>query len=81
MSRKKDLEKAILESEAEIETLEKKRIRSQSALLEAFLNHTKPTEADSEYFRVFSSLIELERENMRRLTKELAELEGEDDAE
>lgn len=79
MSRKKDLEKAIAESEAEIETLEKKRIRSQSALLEAFLNHTKPSDADSEYFRVFSSLIELERENMRRLVKELEELTGEEE--
>ena len=36
MSRKSDLKKAIQESEEEIETLEKKRIRSQSALLEAF---------------------------------------------
>ena len=47
MSRKSDLKKAIQESEEEIETLEKKRIRSQSALLEAFLNHTEPSEADS----------------------------------
>ncbi|MCI8488221.1 hypothetical protein [Pumilibacter intestinalis] len=76
MSRKSDLKKAIQESEEEIETLEKKRIRSQSALLEAFLNHTEPSEADSEYFRVFTSLIELERENLRRLSKELSELEG-----
>ena len=76
MSRKIDLKKAIQESEEEIETLEKKRIRSQSALLEAFLNHTEPSEADSEYFRVFTSLIELERENLRRLSKELSELEG-----
>lgn len=74
MSKKKDLEKAIQESENEIEQLEKKRIRSQSALLEAFLNHTTPADADVEYFRIFSSLIELERENLRKLTEELNKL-------
>lgn len=75
MSRKNDLRKAIAESEEEIEMLEKKRIRSQSALLEAFLNHKEPDETDTEYFRVFSSLIELERENLRKLTDELDSLE------
>ena len=74
MSKKKDLEKAIQESENEIEQLEKKRIRSQSALLEAFLNHTPRADADVEYFRIFSSLIELERENLRKLTEELNKL-------
>lgn len=74
MSRKSELKKAILESEKEIEALEKKRIRSQSALLEAFLNHTVPNDTDAEYFKVFSSLIELERDNLRKLTKELEEL-------
>lgn len=76
MSKKNDLRKAIAESEAEIESLEKKRTRSQSALLEAFLNHTEPSETDTEYFRVFTSLIELERENLRRLNSELEELEN-----
>ncbi len=75
MSKKSDLKKAIAESEQEIEALEKKRVRSQSALLEAFLNHTEPNETDAEYFRVFSSLIELERENLRKLADELEKLE------
>ncbi len=74
MSKKSELKKAIQESEQEIETLEKKRTRSQSALLEAFLNHTQPSDADAEYFRVFSSLIELERENLRKLSAELEKL-------
>ncbi|MCI8413775.1 MAG: hypothetical protein HFE47_06775 [Clostridia bacterium] len=76
MSRKSDLKKAIAESEQEIESLEKKRIRSQSALLEAFLNHTEPNEKDAEYFKVFSSLIELERDNLRKLNAELESLGG-----
>ena len=76
MSRKSDLKKAIAESEQEIESLEKKRIRSQSALLEAFLNHTEPNDKDAEYFKVFSSLIELERDNLRKLNAELESLGG-----
>jgi len=76
MSRKSDLKKAIGESEQEIENLEKKRVRSQSALLEAFLNHTTPNDADAEYFKVFTSLIDLERANLRKLNEELAKLEG-----
>ena len=76
MSRKSDLKKAIAESEQEIESLETKRIRSQSALLEAFLNHTEPNEKDAEYFKVFSSLIELERDNLRKLNAELESLGG-----
>ena len=43
------------------------------------MNNTEPSEADSEYFRVFTSLIELERENLRRLSKELSELEGDEE--
>lgn len=76
MSKKSDLKKAIADSEEEIESLEKKRMRSQSALLEAFLNHTAPSDKDAEYFRVFSSLIELERENLRKLRDELAAIEN-----
>ena len=75
MSKKKDLKKAIEESEMEIETLEKKRNRSQSAILQAFLEHKSPDNADAEYFRVYSQLIDLARSNLRKLHAELAELE------
>ncbi|MDE5896507.1 MAG: hypothetical protein K2H43_01690 [Clostridia bacterium] len=75
MSRKSDLKKEISESEKEIETLEKKRMRSQSALLEAYLNNTAPNESDVEYFKIFSTLIELERKNLRQLTEELEKLD------
>lgn len=73
MSKKSEIKKAIDASVAELDSLEKKRIRSQSALLEAFLNHTEPDPTDKEYFTVFSSLIALERENLRKLQKELEE--------
>ena len=74
MSKKGDLKKAITASEKEIEELEKKRNRSQSALLQAFLDKKKPSESDAEYFRVYTSLIEVERENLRKLREELKEL-------
>lgn len=76
MSKKATLKKQIEESEKEIETLEKKRVRSQSALLEAYINHSTPSDADVEYFRVFTSLIKLERENLRKLNEELEKLGG-----
>ena len=74
MSKKKDLEKAIQESENEIEQLEKKRIRSQSALLDAFLNNTMPVYADVHFNRISSGLMVIERENLRKLTEELNKL-------
>ncbi len=76
MSKKTTLKKQIEESEQEIEALEKKRVRSQSALLEAYINHSTPADADVEYFRVFTSLIKLERENLRKLNEELEKLGG-----
>ena len=71
MSKKSELKKKIAESGAEIELLEKKRGRSQSALLEAMINGQTPNPTDVEYFRVFSSLIELERQNLNKLKAEL----------
>ena len=71
MSKKSVLKKAIADTEKEIDELEKKRNRSQSAILEAYLNGTRPAKADAEYFRTYSQLIEVERENLRKLKEEL----------
>ena len=71
MSRKSELEKAIKESENEIDLLEQKRIRSMSSFIEALVNHDTPSDEDVEYFKTFSGLIDLERENLRRLNEEL----------
>lgn len=75
MSRKNDLKKAIADSQEEIERLEQKRNRPQSALLQALLEHKTPNETDAEYFRVYSQLIELERSNLRKLRSELKQYE------
>lgn len=74
MSKKSVLKKAIAETEKEIDELEKKRNRSQSAILEAYLSNKRPSKADAEYFRTYSQLIEVERENLRKLKEELASL-------
>lgn len=75
MSKKSNIKKAIAESEKEIEALEKRRERSQSALLGSYVNQTKPDEKDVEYFNVLTELIELERDNIRKLTAELNSLD------
>lgn len=74
MSKKGDIKKAIQDSEKEIELLERKRGRSQSALLEAIITNMKPSEDDVKFFKVYTSLIEVERENLRKLRDELAKL-------
>ncbi|MBD5131970.1 MAG: hypothetical protein HDT28_05195 [Clostridiales bacterium] len=74
MSRKSDLEKAIRESEAELDALEQKRLRSMSSFIEAIVNQETPTPEDVEYFKTFTGLIELERENLRKLNEELDSL-------
>lgn len=74
MSKKSDLKRAIMESEKEIAELEKKCGRSQTALLQSILNNTKLDEQDAQYFRVYTSLIEVERENLRKLKEELKSL-------
>lgn len=74
MSKKSDLKRAIMDSEKEIEELENKCRRSQTALLQSILNNTKLSEEDAQYFRVYTSLIEVERENLRKLKEELKNL-------
>ena len=71
MSKKSDLEKQIREAEENLDELEKKRLRSMSAFIEALVLHETPSEEDVEYFKTFSSLIELEREKLKELRDEL----------
>lgn len=74
MFRKLALKKAIKDSEKEIENLEKKRMRSQSALMETMVTGEKPSKQDEEYFKLYTSLIEMERKNLVRLHSELDSL-------
>lgn len=74
MSRKSELKKAIIDSEKEIAELERKCSRSQTAILKSILRNDKVDEQDAQYFRVYTSLIEVERENLRKLNDELKSL-------
>ena len=74
MSKKSQIKKAIDESEREIEALERKRERSQIAVMRAMMAGVKPSPEDAQYFEVFSTLIDQERENLRKLYAELDEL-------
>lgn len=71
MSKKSELKKAIDASEREIAALEQKLTRSQSSLMRAMITGKKASKEDEEYFRVFSALIDQEREHLHRLHDEL----------
>lgn len=71
MSKKRDLKKAIEESEREIVALEQKLARSQSSLMRAMITGKKASKEDEEYFKVFSALIDQEREHLHQLYNEM----------
>lgn len=72
MASKREIKRQIAESEKEIENLEKKRMRSQSAIMAADINHVEPNPYDIEYFKVYSELIDLERRNLLQLKDTLS---------
>ena len=76
MSRKSQLKKAIDDIELEIEALEQKRERSQIAIMRAMIAGTQASAEDLQYFSVFSSLIDQEREQLRKLYAEYNAIGG-----
>lgn len=74
MSKKSEIKKRIADSEREIEALEAKLMRSHVSVMGAILNNEEPSEEDKEYFRIYTKLIEVERENLKALHKQLSEL-------
>ena len=74
MFKKSKLKKDIKRAKKAIEALEKKRTRSQAALVEAILTQKAPDDSDVEYFNRFTELIEAERNKMHNLMKELENL-------
>ena len=71
MAGKSKLKKDIAASREEIEKLERKLGRSQTAIIEAIITQTKPSDADIEYFCTYAQLIDVERENLQKLLAEL----------
>lgn len=74
MSEKRDLAKEIRMIEAEIQSLEIKRSRSQAALLEALISKKDPDSVDVEYFRAYSAQIEVKRDRLKQVTARLEKL-------
>ncbi len=68
------IKKKIKKSKKYIETLEKKRARSQAALVTAILSNQTPGDEDVEYFNRFTELIEAERNKMHGFMKDLEDL-------
>ena len=57
-----------------IELVEKKRIRSQAALVEAILTNSVPSDEDVDYFNKHTAVINDLRDKMHDLQKQLDEL-------
>lgn len=57
-----------------IELVEKKRIRSQAALVEAILTNSVPSDEDVDYFNKHTTVINDLRDKMHDLQKQLDEL-------
>lgn len=74
MSLKRELAKEIQVLENEIKELEVKRIRSMSALLESVISKTEISTEESRYFRTYSAEIEVKREKLGELKKQLGNI-------
>ena len=57
--------------EEEIKLLEIKRSRSIAVILEALISRNAPNDEDVQYFRTFTAEIEVKREQLQKLTKQL----------
>ena len=57
--------------EEEINILETKRSRSIAVLLEALISRVQPNDDDVQFFRTFTAEIEVKREQLQRLQRQL----------
>lgn len=74
MSQKSKLAKELNTLENEIKELEAKRARSMSVIMEAMLSRSIPDETDVQFFRTFNAEIDIKREQLQTLTKQLEKL-------
>lgn len=74
MFKKLKLNKKIKFYRKQIELIEKKRARSQAALVEAILMQTTPSDKDVDYFNNYTQQINQIRDIMHSLQKELENL-------
>lgn len=74
MFKKFKLKKKIRYYKEQIEMLEKKRARSQAALVEAILTHTSPNDEDVDYFNNYTKQINEIRNRMHEMQSEYSKL-------
>lgn len=74
MFKKSKIKREIKRAKRNIVNLERRRARSQAALVDAILTQQSPDDRDVEYFNRFTDLIESERKIMHNLMKELDNL-------
>ena len=74
MFEKLKTKKRIKNFRKQIELLEKKRARSQAALVEAILTQTTPSDEDVDYFNNYTSQINHLRDMIHELQKKLESL-------
>lgn len=75
MFRKMMLKSKIKKCRKNITELERRRARSQAALVEAILTHTAPDDEDVDFFNKFTAEIDGQRDEMHRLQAQLKQLE------
>lgn len=71
MSERRKTAKEIMILKEEIQQLEIKRSRSQSALLTALISRQQPDPDDVKFFTAFSSEIDFKREQLKKLISTL----------
>lgn len=71
MSKKNSIAKELHNLEEEMKNLESKRSRSMAVILEALVSRVEPNEQDLQFFRTYTAEVELKREQIQKLTKEL----------
>lgn len=71
MSNKNKILKEIHVLEEEIKLLELKRSRSLASLMESVISRTTPDETDVQFFRTFTAEIDVKREQLQKLSRQL----------
>lgn len=71
MARRNALAKEVHALEEEIKLLEIKLNRSMRVVIEALVSREQPKDEDLQFFRTFSAEIDVKREQLQKLVKEL----------
>ena len=71
MSKKNALAKEIRALEEEIKLLEIKLNRSMRVVIDALASREQPNDEDLQFFRTFSAEIDVKREQLQKLVREL----------